>query len=165
VSDADLKEKLVAQLRTLQIIIFAMAAGVIIFLVVAIGIRPTIAADQPADQGQMVMTYTSLLFAVMAVILHWVIPNVVVGAALTRLADETPEDVDEELIRLFTTKTIISGAMLEGAALFTIVAHMVEGEWLPIVLAIVLLVLLVARIPTHARMADWMDLQTRRIGQ
>jgi hypothetical protein len=60
------------------------------------------------------------------------------------------------------TKNIVSGALIEGAALFAAVAYLVEGATLGLVVAPVMIVLLALHVPSQGRLDEWVQQQLER---
>lgn len=162
------------KLRALQIVIAAMLMGVVTFLLVAAVVRSTMpAGDQAKDGPELIITWVAVVVAIGSVMAASLLPGMVVRAGRRRLAldisgrdgTDAPDGtaVEAELVKLFSIKTIIGGAALEGAALFAIVAYLVEGNLYAVVAAVALALLLAYHLPTQARAADWLDLQCRAL--
>ena len=65
------------------------------------------------------------------------------------------------LIDLLQTKIIVAGAILEGAVFFLLIAYMAEHSMLCLSAAVVLLLLLVAQMPTSGRATYWVEDQLK----
>jgi hypothetical protein len=160
------------RVRTLQIIIGTMFAGAAAFLVVTLVIEPP---KPPSGAG--ILTYVALAYGVVAVVVRLVLPPFLHQDTLRRLVRDEREladlggpaagatvvtDVDVLCNRL-TIVTIITGALIEGAALLAIVAYLIDRTRLSLAAAGVLLVILAAGIPTRAGARSWLDVQQRRL--
>lgn len=154
--------------RTLQIIVAAMVAGCSLFLTIVLVIvfsGPSKSPDVP------IITYIAVAFAAGAVAMHLIIPGIVVAQGRRKILAETSsttpatQDDTSKFSQLLITKTIIAAAILEGAALFSLIAHIVERSPLSLGAAIVLIVMLAAHFPTQSRVGRWIDDQTRLISE
>ncbi len=117
----------------MQVIAGALLAGVVVFAVIVL----TVFADESASPG--IVNYLAAGFAVVAGVGHRVVGQVVADA----MATATPAEA-------FTTRTILTLAVLEGAALFNLVA-MILDSWLPQLMFVAALVaLMVIAFPTPA---------------
>ncbi len=165
-----------------QIIVAGMAAGPTLFLVIVLWLGSL--ANQAGDDTQPLLTWLALGFAAVMVVLRFVIPSIVVGrrrAAIARGVFQpgqganapTPQfqqfldrTGDAGLLWLvFLTKTILAGATLEGAALFLLVAYLIEGDALSLVVAAVLILGIVAMMPTRLGVLHWIEDQLRHVEQ
>jgi len=169
--------ELTPYLRTMRIIVFAMATGCIFFLVVT----QVIGFGGPKQAAPPIITYTACLFAATVVFMRFVVPGIVVAAGRKNLVREMiaraddfefPTDVGDlfkspefgnKLCGLLQTKTIISVALLEGAAFFSLIAYMIEGTPLSIIVAVALIIGIMLHFPTRARMIDWIERQLQNI--
>lgn len=155
----------------MQIIVAAMAAGVAIFLTVAL----TIVQNQPAANP--LIAYIAVGFAVLAFALWLVVPNILVIQARKAIADDRvpiaavsslaagDADVVDQLVAVFQTRLIIGCALLEGAAFFNLVAYMLEAHQLSLCVAVALLLGILIQIPTRNRLEVWITHQLEIIEQ
>jgi len=140
----DNRDKLMANVRVMQIITLAMAMGVLMFgLTVLLVMRP-----EEADQEPFI-AYLGFGLAIPAAIASFVVPRII-----TNSQSPTTET--------YQTGLIIGLALLEGAAFLNIMAYMIEGTIYSLGVAAVLLVLLLARFPTVVGVSDWIEQRTRR---
>jgi hypothetical protein len=142
-------------LRTTQIISVALAMGVAIFL----GIVIVLGKDK-ALQGNELVSYFGLLFAVLTLVAAKFVPEVVARSGVRSIAGRDSElDVIERLAGVYQTTVIIRGALLEGAAFLNGVFFMIFGHPLNLFVAAILLAALLFAIPTRRRVLDWMQRQ------
>jgi hypothetical protein len=152
--------------RTTQIIVVALCMGVLSFgLVVFFGGL----ADEEAEGNT--ITMTSVAFAVLCLGLSVVVPRAVAAANRRKIAAGTwqpsgnrgnvPDTDAGKLAATYQLKTIIGAALLEGPAFFALMAYMLEGHWLSLIAAGVLLVGLLAYFPTSDRVQSWVGEQLR----
>lgn len=156
---------LAAPLLQMRIIVFALAMGVamttVIFLAIADG--------EPADDP--LISYIALGFAVMMVVVWLVVPNLLTrhvrhelagqqaaGTAFEREATVSDSAI-APLLKAYLARLIVGCALLEGAALFNLVAYLVEGSLSNVVVAGILLLLILSHFPTRDRVADWVARQ------
>ncbi|MBN1342879.1 MAG: hypothetical protein JXQ73_09385 [Phycisphaerae bacterium] len=182
-SDPDPRDLLAQPVRVLQIIVAAVLFGVIALLAVILseGLAG-MSAEDPKGTGSLI-TYLALGYSAAAVVVCLVLPGIIVRAGRRKMLREpaarpayaedentmphphqkTDDEVFGKLLRLFHVKTIISAAILEGMALFLLVAYMIEGKPTALAAAIVLTVGIALQFPTCSRAADWIDAQRRRL--
>lgn len=152
--------------KTLQVIVAAMAGGVVFFQLVAL-IVPVV-----KSQGEPILSFNAPVFAVVAVAASFVIPKVVLRSMRSTMAadsgtsayGETASNTEEsQLVGGLATATILGCAALEGAALLAVVAYMMERNPLMIAIVAVLVVLLLMRVPTRLGVERWLARQRRLI--
>jgi hypothetical protein len=160
------QDSVTPELRQLQIIVGALVAGCVFFLVIAVVLAGEKAGEVGGDAGKPVITYVAIVFVVMVLVMRMVVPGIVVSAGRRKMLEEigppnaeSPERTEEAraLARLFATRTIIAGALLEGAAFFLLVSYLVEQQPLSLIVAVVLISRLVFDIPTRARIVHWIE--------
>jgi hypothetical protein len=111
-------------LRSLQIVIGALAAGVFAFAVVATVARSNGKGRVPDSP---MMSYLAIGAAALALVMRVVVPRVMTKAGRKRLANERPV-LSVRLMQLHMNRTIAGAAMFEGAAFFLLTAYLAEGE-------------------------------------
>jgi hypothetical protein len=134
--------------RVLQIITIALITGVVVFggiVVLVLG-----GLSKP-PQGQM-LSMGGVAFAVIAFVMHLVIPEILVKQAI-----KTSNNQPASLVGLFMTKTIIASALLEGAAFFNLIALMIEHNWWSLVVVGGLVLWMAAQIPNVIRTEHWVE--------
>jgi len=151
-----------------QIIMASLVGGCVFFLAVVLSIRLRGGAA-PAGPGPL-LAYVAVGFAVMALVARAVVPTVLVRAGLRRLAARQTEASDPAgavaaLWRLFSTRTIVCGAILEGAAFFALVAYLVEGAAIALAVALLLIAALALHFPTRSGTARWIQRQRESLEQ
>lgn len=162
-----------ATVRTLQIIVMALAAGVFTFGLVVF-FRPG-GGLKPLDPQAII----SIVMAVISLSLipsRFIVPAAILRSGRQRIArgsepvatrrgvgSPLPDSEQAKLLVLLHTTTIIGAALLEGAAFANLTAFMLEGQVYSLVLAGLLLLGIVSAIPTRNRVEAWLDVQTRRV--
>jgi hypothetical protein len=170
-SDAQ-QDYLTKAVRVMQIIVAAMAMGIVFFFVVAL----FTAADGKAEVEEPILkliSYIALAVGVGAAALSMTVP-VLLATSLRRSALEgrlpiprpSAENVADLgdvplLAGVYQTQTIIRAAILEGGAFLNLVAYIMEHQQLSLVAAGALLLLLIVQIPTVARVSDWVEAETK----
>ncbi len=135
---------LAAQVRVMQIIVAALAMGVVTFaLLLLLVVRPV------PDEGEPLFVYVGLGLGLLATL---------AGVTVPRLcANQMPATV-----ATYQTTLIIGAALFEGAAFFNLIAYMIEGQVLSLVVAAILLLFMILLFPTVSRVHDWLESRRRR---
>ncbi len=143
--------------RTLQIIVAAMAAGVLGFGAYAISAAP--------EQGgaPQIVSYAAIGAALVALAMQTFLPKLVAQAGLKGIAQRSTGQADrvEAITQLFVTKSIVGLALLEGAAFFNLAAYMIEGYGPSLAFATAMLVTKFFYFPTTPIVSDWVERQLR----
>lgn len=150
------------RIRVMFIIWLALIMGVVTFGII-IGI---IGQEEAAGDDLPIMTYMGFGMAALMLVLSTFVPNLV-GRNLFRQTMEKVKaegNQDEEEIlgtyyQIFTTRMIIGLALLEGAAMLNLVAFMVENQILSFVPVGILLLVMIASIPTKSKLDGWIRYQ------
>ncbi len=183
---SDYHEQLAAPLRVLQIIIVAMLLAVLIFgIVVQVTPRLDLGgfANNTADKttettpARPMITYIACAFAVSAFILGHIVAAIITTAgrrviargasarcrkAYTDVQTNTPEMTDTTMLyRVYQAKTIVGAAVFESAAIFLLIAYLLEHKPAVLILAAALLIGLAFLIPSRDRVERWIDAQAR----
>jgi hypothetical protein len=165
-------DPLAVRLRVMQIIIGSLLAGVLGFMVIAVLLRAS--GDQPIPE-QPLVSYIALAVAGLNVVLAWVIPNIMVGAARKRIAGSVPgrefisqgksvtADDAGQLCMVYQSQLLIGAALLEGATFFLQVAYIIEGRAIGLIVAALLTVGLAWMFPTGSRLTGWIERQEQLI--
>ena len=155
-------------IRTLQIIVFALAMGVIIFAGVTILNR----FQQPPGPDAMI-AYMAAGFAPLMLVARAIVGSSTVSrsrkqiAAGIRPVGPPPPGVQmpanltdgDQFLFVFQQKTIIESALVEGAAFFNLIAFTTVGQWWSLAVACVLLAVLLVPFPTYERIENWVRYQ------
>ncbi|MEZ6094267.1 MAG: hypothetical protein R3C03_08500 [Pirellulaceae bacterium] len=123
----------------LMIITIAMCLGATLFALVVMGLM--IGNGNVAVNLTEVITIVSIAFAVMNSVLAFVIPSILQKSLLK---SNEPEGV-------LQTTTIIKFALLEGAAMFCLVAALVENNLLPWIVGVALIGLMASQVVSPSR--------------
>jgi hypothetical protein len=168
----DQDTRLTVYLRTMRIIVLALAMGVLAFLVVAVVIRQQ-RTDQPVPDPP-IITLTALGYAGLQLILQAVIPGLVANRLRRQIAAGTwprpevgpaPADDTGRLCALYQTRLLIGAALAEGAAFFLLIAYLLEGQLVSLAGAAVMLALVLVRFPTRPGLEGWLSDQQEQLRQ
>ena len=158
-------------LFTMRIIAGALIAGVVTFggvaSVLVFGQAPAAQPGNPA-QGPNVLMYFAMAFAAGAVVMSFVVPNLISAAGVKGVAkmaqDGTatgPNELFGRLLAVAQTKMIVALALVEGAAFFNLIAFIITKSMvLPAVVGALLLVMAI-HFPTKFKLARWLEDQQR----
>lgn len=158
-----------AKVRTAQIIILALIAGPMSFLIFVLT-QPGPAAPQgnisPIAAG----------FGALQMVLSIVLPQVLAVVHRKAIAERRPIAVNQETMSLtpaandaeglmtgWLTRRIIAGALLEGGAFFNIVAYQLERQTYNLAIAAALLVAVATLIPLRTNVESWLDGELRTV--
>jgi hypothetical protein len=167
-SDAQ-REYLGKACLTLQIIVGALAGGVLMFLAIVMFIG---SQNPPAARpNNTIITDAAYRMAATCAVLSFVVPNLLV--ARTRksmvagdisqwgLVQNLPniEQLGEvaALAALYQTRAIIGAGFCEGPAFMACVAYLTEHERPVLFVAGVLLLLILRFLPTRSRLESWIE--------
>ena len=166
------RSQLAGQLVTMRILVGAMAAGVLVFLVLALAM----ASGRPDPESR--ISHGAVLVACLAAIACAIVPRLVTRSLLSAAAHgqagqsaepggPAPEGQSAvgPLLGLYQTRLLVSAAILEGAALLNIVAYVLEKQPLSIAVAVILLLLMLVQFPSQRRVEDWVTRQLQDIDQ
>ena len=153
--------------RTVQIIVAALAMGVLLFATVTVFQR----MHQPPQQDEM-LAYFAVGFVATALGLRSVIGGAVVAKNRKQIAagswsgsprgdhrNVPPSTDGDRLLFVFQQKTIVESALIEGAAFFVLISFLVVGQWWSLAVAGLLLTVLVVPVPTYDRVENWVRYQ------
>jgi hypothetical protein len=166
------RDDLPGRVRVMQIIIAALVAGCVFFAVIAIVVS---SFNSALDDSQLI-TFIALGIAVLAMIPRVVVPSIMVPAGRKKILrelrektteqgtgtrakcfDEVENEAGRQMTYLLQRKTIISAALVEGPALFLLVAYMVEHSPISLAAAGILVVILALHFPTFDRTSNWIE--------
>lgn len=143
--------------RPHQIIVVSLALGVFIFLGIVLAMRlqqdgPLLSWENPQP-----VSLAGLGAALMVGVAAVVVPRVAQQASLKRVPDGPPTDRRKGLAAAYLQRIILGAAMLEGGALFNLVAYMLERFGPSVLAAILLLIGILAHFPSQGRFDRWCD--------
>lgn len=130
-----------------KIIAGALIAGVLAFAAVAVVLR---LGKPPAADGLVSLIAAGVAAAAL------VIRQVALGFFGGRTGESQAVGAAGPLM-LYQTRLIVGLAVLEGAALFNLIAYLIEGRWWSLAVAAVLVAFMLAAFPTRARLRRWVE--------
>lgn len=177
-----IRQHMSARLRPLQVIVGTMTLGATAFLIVASVVGGDAVAPPGGTPAAPILTYLCAGFGAVALIARILIPGVMTTSARANIvkkrtdsgATPAPQASPGEgavltdvvqLCNAYASMVIVRAAVVEGAALLAAVAFFVERTPLSAVVAIVLILALVAQIPTHTVMTQWLETESRYLEQ
>lgn len=165
----------------IQITVGAMAAGALVFLAVAIGLR---GLHQPLRWHWTPMTLILAGCAGAAIVASLTVPTAMVRSGRRAILDGqfpipqapasehdtspatwAPTDDAHRLMLVFQGRTILAAAVAEGVGCFAIVTYMVEGSGFALGLAILAIVAILVRMPTRSAAIHWIENQLHLMEQ
>jgi hypothetical protein len=178
-NEIEWQEQISKRVRVLQVIVAALVAGCVFFLVVAIFV-PEPGARGAGDGHPPLLTWIALAFTGADLVARIVVPTIVVRAGRGRVArgtfslpqgrESTSQSGREEfqqlgdaglLFILYQTKMILGAAMIEGATFLMIIAYLVERQTLALAIAVALILAVAAHLPTRTGVVHWIEDQLR----
>ncbi len=150
------------RLMIMTVIWFALIMGVVTFgvIVVFIGIE-----QKPGD-GLPLITYVGMGMAALMLVLRLIIPDLVArkqfALAMQTVKTEGIDDEEQMLgtfYQIFMVRLIIGMALLEGAAMLNLIAVMAENQKLAFVPVAILLLVMIASVPTKSKLDGWIRTQ------
>lgn len=164
------QQQLDAIVRTSQIILAALAMGIVMFAgIVLLGIP----GDKPAE-GRL-LSMIAVAVGASNLVLCLVVPGVIaagnrrkIAAGAWPAAEQPAAGAQTDFGRLamvYQVKMIIGAALLEGGCFLALCAYMIERQLSSLAVAAVLLAALLAHFPTRRRVEAWIEDQLRRVDE
>ena len=153
-------------LKTLQIIVGALLVGVVIFsLILMFGVKPP---EKESAEGALPLTWLLIGFGVMSAGMMLVLRGVLLGNARRNIAAGSwtaPGGVSAygaagdagKLFHSYQMATIVTAAGMEGGALLSLMAYLIEGKPAALVAAGGFGLLLALQMPTQGRLDQWLE--------
>ncbi|MGA2616779.1 MAG: hypothetical protein ABSF26_04160 [Thermoguttaceae bacterium] len=158
--------------RILQIVVGALVAGTLFFLVIALTIGPQgvpSAAPLPISLTLIAALFTGMMLIARAVCIWQVTARgrrQIAGGTYRPVSPQQwsgaagkPVGDAQSLFMVFQTRTIASAAMFEGCAFFATICYLIEGGPISLALAVCLILGVAAHFPTPARVIGWIERQ------
>ena len=150
---------------TLQIVVAALFAGCLFFLLIVLLIVPGKLGSWDLGPGQP-MTLVALVMAFGILAARIIVPGIITTQMLRQLSQQKPEEPDwKDLFGVYQKTLIIKAAMVEGATFLLLVMHMPERSPWTLALAVVFLLMLLMHMPTPRRVNDWIEQQSLALEQ
>lgn len=162
------RQHIAGVVRTSQIILTALAMGVVTFAVVVV-----LAVPGGRETHDTNVTVLAVVFAGADLVLCLLIPQFITATNRRKIAAGTWQAAQSQgpvaesdagrLALTYQVKMIIGTALLEGGCFLALVAYMTERQALGLAVAAVLLGALLAHFPTQARVEAWIEDQLHRV--
>lgn len=142
----------------MMVIWIALIMGVVTFgiMISFIGLGEAPGDDLP------IITYLGMGMAALMLVLRFIIPDMIARnqfAQAMQTAKTEGNENEEEMLgkfyQIFTMRLIIGLALLEGAAMLNLVAVLVENQMLAFIPVAILLLAMIASIPTKSKIDEW----------
>jgi len=159
-------------LKTLQIIVGAMLAGILIFsLILMFGVKPP--EKEPAE-GALPLTWLLIGFGAIEVVMVLVLRGVLLGNVRRNIAAGSwtaPGGVSAygaagdagKIFHSYQVATIVTAAGMEAGALMSLVAYLLEGQPAALIAAGVFGLLLALQMPTRGRLDHLLESELLRL--
>jgi hypothetical protein len=146
-----------------QIIVAALVAGCVFFLLIVLLIVPgklgsgDLGPSKPLSSLALIASFFLLAARV-------VVPRIIAAQMLRRFTPQrAPETGWTSLFGVYQTSLIVKVAMLEGATFLLLITHMIERSPWTLALAVALLLIILMHMPTPRRVDDWIQRRLRAI--
>ncbi len=183
------REEIARRVRTPQIIVGAMVAGLLVFLVIVLVV---IQHGMPGlPEVATILNSVAIAFALTAVLARLFVPGMIVARARRQIAQgawqvplpDQPQSrfsqaMQEQsarfteqtgdaggLLFVFQTKTIVACALLEGPAFFAFISYMLGRSPLALLLGGLLILGVALHFPTRSGVIHWIEDQLRLMEQ
>ena len=162
-------------LTAMQIIVAALAMGVISFGVVVV--TALVKPDQLQPNAGL-LTNLAAVGTLIAIGLSFVLPKVIVNQARRKIAKGLWRSVPQatpagqalaalgdegQLVMVYQTALIVAVALVEGGAFFALIATMIDKSSLALALAGLCLFFILLRFPTLGRLENWLEVQRKAL--
>lgn len=182
------REYLRKAVRPMQIIVFALAMGVVTMAPLLLMLGGNLGGGAGGGGGQQpdrTLTYAALGMSVVCLVASVAVPNVIGNTGRQAVAEGRQPAVPSrrgffanteseiaynsqpigKLAGLFQTRLIVGGALCEGPALFCLIAFMLEQSPLSLAMAAFLVFCILLRFPTATRLENWIAGELEAIEQ
>jgi hypothetical protein len=156
------------RLRVMRIIVAALVIGAANFLVIAVYLQES--GQMPPPDQEVLSYHVGIPYAIALLVAHFMIPSLMATAHRRRMARtqsmaNTPEKQSGSSANLgpwynfYQTRLIVGAAMLEGAALYFVIAYLLEGTAFSLAAAGCFILGIAVKFPTRDRVERWIGHQ------
>jgi hypothetical protein len=142
---------LIAMIHSGRLIVCGCVLGLLVFIFIA-----SIAGEN-ARSLEPILAFLAVAFAAQVTALRLFLPDLFVKSQVKALKDGGVRSIAGKLPGLFQTRLIIAMALLEGAALFNLIAYVLNGQWFSMATAAFMLVLIGMMFPTSHGYKKWVE--------
>ena len=162
------------RVRTVQIIVGAMLAGILIFLCIALILVQLRGRGLSPLEGMPVISYAAVGFLAVELVAWRIVPAHLADNQVAKIARGTwtpgpgtaatafPTDT-ARLLAVFQTESVIANALLEAGGFLGCVAYLFEGQLFALAGVVVAVWVMLTTFPTRDKVAQWLDKQQARI--
>jgi hypothetical protein len=177
-------------LSILRVIILALAAGltvvgaVMIYMVIQVKPGGFIGGAGPQLAGLPLMTIVMDGISLVILLLSFFLPPVLLNIMTRNWArkaqpiegdlatwettdltwlDRVPGESLQSLLNLFHTNRIVSVALCEAAGMISVIAYLLEANFISLALLIASIAMMIWRIPTQSTLNNWVYAQMERL--
>jgi len=149
-----------SDLKTALIIRAALIMGIFTFLGILFILNQKTTVVSDSAEINPILTYTATGYGILTFVVALILPPILDNGIRNRInRSQSAEENLAKLARGWLTRTIIEGALLEGAALFCLIAYFLEKMPLSIITAGLLVLEMALSLPTINRGRQWIDRQ------
>ena len=177
------REEMFPMVRTLQIVVSALAIGPVSFLAIAGALVAQGTFDAQDDTLFFPLNLVLVLFLAGVSISRDIVPGLIVSQSRRKISagqwqsPKGPSGLDlrapliertgdaGRLMSVFQTKTIVAAALLEGLAFFATIVFMLTQSMIALAVAVVMILGVMLHFPTHSGVAHWIEDQLALIEQ
>jgi len=170
-------------IRIPQVIVGAMAAGMLCFVAVAVFVRTSGALGEEVGATYPWLTVFAVGALVIVAAVRPVVANAVVTSGIRKIAaGRWPGKNAQEfqgplaefikqagdaglLFLLLMTRMVASAALFEGAGFFLVIAYMLEGSWFTLAAAALAIACILAHWPNVQAVQRWITEKQRQVEQ
>jgi hypothetical protein len=161
-SQVDEDALIAPRVRTMQIVVGALIMGAVSAGAIMAFLRtqgpPRAAPDQPV-----LTLFVGVPFAVAVILAHLIVPGRVTAAARSMIRRTDTASQTEKLLAVYQTQLLIGAAPLEGAALFMMIAYLLEGYPVSILIAALLVAGIALKLPSVSGIRRWLEEQREQM--
>jgi hypothetical protein len=138
-----------------MILVGALMLGLISFASIAIFVVQS--TDQPVRPEAKILSFIGLGGAAVMSVLRFVVPGMISAAGTRRKPEQSPQDHRSQLAVVYAQKTLIGGALLEGAGFLNCVAYITSQSLLNLGAVALLLTIMAVTFPSQTQFENWAD--------
>lgn len=177
-------------LRNLQVIILALAAGLLILVAImmhmVLNVKPGgfVGGLGPQFGGLPLLTTVLVGVAVLTLLLSFVLPKFMIDAQISlwkkqvrpiegeltswetsdlAWLNRVPAETLSKLLMIFQTSRIVVVSLCEAAGMLSVIAYLLEAHTVALVMAGVAIILMVWHVPTQSSLSSWVFTQIERL--
>lgn len=155
--------------KTLRIIILALAGGLISAAIIIAAASATDDSVREETPQQPFFTYVAFALFAGAIVGSFLVPKLAVATEIRGLAktknNESDASMEERVLDLFVTRTIIGAAFIEPAGLFASMAFMFERQVIVLFIVPLAIIAILLHFPSVEGVENWISRANQRIDE